>query len=192
MTRIWWVRHGPTHQKVLTGWRDVPADLSDQVLVDRVAAALPQRAPIGSSDLLRAHQTAEALKGPRSPLPPDPQLREFDFGAWDGMRFADVATRDPELSRAFWEKPGHVAPPGGESWNDLSTRIQSALPRYLKQADDVILVAHFGVILTEFARARSLTPYKALAQPIRPLSITRIIYDADDTPIAADLVDHIP
>ncbi|MDX5383564.1 MAG: histidine phosphatase family protein, partial [Rhodobacterales bacterium] len=29
MTRFFWLRHGPTHQKVFTGWRDVPADLSD-------------------------------------------------------------------------------------------------------------------------------------------------------------------
>ena len=27
--RLWWVRHGPTHEKAFCGWRDVPADLSD-------------------------------------------------------------------------------------------------------------------------------------------------------------------
>ena len=24
--RLWWVRHGPTHEKAFCGWRAVPAD----------------------------------------------------------------------------------------------------------------------------------------------------------------------
>ena len=33
--RLWWVRHGPTHEKAMTGWRDVPADLSDTAAIAR-------------------------------------------------------------------------------------------------------------------------------------------------------------
>ena len=43
--RWWWVRHGPTHQKVFTGWRDVPADLSEVDQINRLAKFLPQHPP---------------------------------------------------------------------------------------------------------------------------------------------------
>ena len=36
VTRFWWVRHGPTHEKAFTGWRDVPADLSDSAALARL------------------------------------------------------------------------------------------------------------------------------------------------------------
>lgn len=29
MTRIFWIRHGPTHANGMVGWSDLPADLSD-------------------------------------------------------------------------------------------------------------------------------------------------------------------
>ena len=37
MTRLWWVRHGPTHAKAMVGWRDLPADLSDTAALARLA-----------------------------------------------------------------------------------------------------------------------------------------------------------
>ena len=61
MTRLWWVRHGPTHQKAFTGWRDVPADLSDHAALARLDAFLPPDARLISSDLIRASATADAL-----------------------------------------------------------------------------------------------------------------------------------
>ena len=44
VTRFWWVRHGPTHEKAFVGWRDVPADLSDHAAIARLDAHLPQGA----------------------------------------------------------------------------------------------------------------------------------------------------
>lgn len=56
MTRLWLIRHGPTHAKGMVGWTDLPADLSDTAQIARLRAALPD-APVVSSDLLRAVQT---------------------------------------------------------------------------------------------------------------------------------------
>jgi hypothetical protein len=44
----------PTHQTTFTGWRDVPADLSDDAALDRLDAYLPPDALVVSSDLNRA------------------------------------------------------------------------------------------------------------------------------------------
>lgn len=173
---IWWVRHGPTHQRSFCGWRDVPADLSDSVAVDRLASFLPAGALIGSSDLIRATATAGAIAMGRDRLPPEPALREFHFGAWEGLGFAEVATRDPDLSRAYWETPGDIAPPDGESWNAAAARVNAHVDLLLAAhpGRDLVLVAHLGVILTQVARARAAEPSQVIGQPLEPLSVTRI------------------
>ena len=111
MTRWWWVRHGPTHQKAFTGWRDVPVDLSDTGKIERLRAALPEGATVVSSDLIRAIETANAIAPDGARLPHEPALREINFGIWDGMHFRDIAKRDPDLSRAFGKHPERLPPP---------------------------------------------------------------------------------
>lgn len=170
MTRLWLVRHGPTNAKVLLGRTDLPADLSDRAALARLAAALPD-APVVSSDLRRAVATADALQGGRPRQPHESALRELDFGDWDG-RAADTID-DPAL-RIFFERPGWVRAPGGESWDDVAVRVGGALDRLAAGRGDLIAVTHMGTILTQWARATGLAPYDALAQEVAPLSLTRI------------------
>ncbi len=177
MTRLWWVRHGPTHEKAMTGWRDVPADLSDTAALARLNAHLPVRALVTSSDLIRATATADALSTTRTRLPPDPSLREIHFGA---------------CSRAFWEDPGPHRAPGGESWNDAAARASATADRLIAThaVRDLIIVAHFGIILTQLARATGQTPHQVLAQTIAPLSVTCLAHD--DGRWQALSINHIP
>ncbi|MEM9786624.1 MAG: histidine phosphatase family protein [Pseudomonadota bacterium] len=174
MTHLWWVRHGPTHEKAFVGWRDVPADLSDQALIDRVAAYLPADAPVVSSDLIRASATADAIAQGRPRLPNDANLREFNFGLWDGMHFSDVAARDPDLSRRFWEEPGDLAPPDGESWNAVAARVNRTVDALiaLHRPRHLILVAHIGVIMTQIQRATGGGAYAAMGHHIDNFSVT--------------------
>ncbi|WP_375229825.1 histidine phosphatase family protein [Roseobacter sp. S98] len=193
MTTWHWVRHGPTHQKSFVGWRDVPADLSDEAQISRLRAHLPEEALVISSDLIRASATADAISGQgHQRLPHDPDLREMHFGVWDGMHFRDVAERDPELSRLFWEEPGDVSAPDGESWNRTSARVDRVVRRLNAAHPDthIIAVAHFGVILTQLQRALRVAPYDALAQPIDNLSVTSITWQGDTgTP---GVINHLP
>lgn len=179
-TRLWFVRHGPTHSKAFAGWRDIPADLSDHAGLARLNAHLPKPALLVSSDLIRARATADALAEGRARLPHLPDLREFHFGDWDGLPFAEVSARWPDLSRRYWEEPGHIAPPGGESWIAGETRMSAAVDRLMADhaGQDVVVVAHFGTILTQYARAAGLSPYDALAQGIENLSVTCLAHRA--------------
>ena len=170
MTRLWLVRHGPTHARVLLGHTDLPADLGDRAALARLDEALPA-APLVSSDLRRAVQTADALAGGRDRLPHQAALREMDFGAWDGRPADDID--DPAL-RPFLERPGALRAPGGESWDDLALRADAAIARLARGRRDLIVVAHMGTILTQWARAARLAPHEALAQVVAPLSLTRI------------------
>jgi broad specificity phosphatase PhoE len=175
MTRFWLVRHGPTHAKTMVGWSDLPADLSDTAALSRLNAHLP-KAPVISSDLSRAVATADAL-GPRPRLPHDPSLREIHFGQWELRAFAEVEAEDPTLIRAYWDNPGDVRPPGGESWNDLTARTWAALDRLQGQAPDVIIVAHFGPILAALQRATGHTALQVFAHKIDNLSVTCLTLD---------------
>lgn len=179
MVNWWWVRHGPTHRHEMNGWSDVPADLSDVVALDRLAAFLPQEAHILSSDLVRAVRTADAIARGRPRLPHEPALREIHFGAWEGRVFDDIERQDPHLIRRFWEAPGDTCPPGGESWNALCERVNRAVDARIADESagggDIIAVAHFGTILSQVQRARGCSATEILGERIDNLSVTRLI-----------------
>ena len=190
LKRLWWLRHGPTHERAFCGWRDVPADLSDTAAIARLSAFLPQ-APIVASDLLRARQTAEAVAQHRPRLPDMKGLREFHFGVWDGKRHDEAMASHPDLARAFWETPGDISAPEGESWNSAASRVTEAVSQILPLASpDLIVVAHFGVILTRLQLALQQTPDQVIAQPIDNLSLTCLAYDGQHW--HAELINHIP
>ncbi len=177
MTRFWLVRHGPTHSRAFAGWRDIPADLSDTAAIARLNAHLPTGALLISSDLIRATATADAISANRTRLPHAPALREFHFGDWDGMNFTEVSTRWPTLSRMYWEEPGTVAPPNGESWDAGAARMNAAVDALIGTHPDIIIVAHFGMILTQVQRALNINPHNALSYPIDNLSVTQITHN---------------
>jgi len=188
MTRLWLVRHGPTHAKSMVGWSDIPADLSDTAAIARLRAHLPA-APVVSSDLIRTIETANAL-APETRLPHDRRLREINFGDWELKTFAEVEADDPETIRAYWETPGDVAPPNGESWNTVRERVDTAINDYLAQGHaDLIIVAHFGVILTQIQRALGIGAYEAFSHKIDNLSITQLSGDSRKWDIGA--INHV-
>lgn len=174
MSRIFWVRHGPTHARTMVGWSDLPADLSDTARLARLSDFLPREALVISSDLSRAVTTADAIAGPRPRLPHDPDLREMHFGDWELKRHTEI--EDQDHARRFWENPGDIRPPGGESWHELTARVDAAISRLLTAhpGADIIAVAHFGAILTQLQQALQLGPYEAFTHKIDNLSVTEL------------------
>lgn len=188
--RLWWVRHGPTHARTMIGWTDAPADLGDTARLARLSAHLPAGAPVVSSDLARAVATADAIARDRPRLPHDPDLREIHFGAWEDRSFTDVQSADPDLLFAFWDSPGTVAPPGGESWDALAARVGRAADRLAASGHaEIIVVAHFGAILTQLQRALGVPAKEVLAHHIENLSVTRLSRDGG---WRAEAINHLP
>ncbi|WP_299418844.1 histidine phosphatase family protein [uncultured Shimia sp.] len=192
MTELHLVRHGPTHAKTMVGWSDLPADLSNTAQVARLADHLPSDGIVISSDLQRCVATADAIQRDRHRLPHDPTLREIHFGDWELKSFAEIEANDPDRIRAYWETPGDVRPPNGESWNEVTTRVDSAIDRLITahQGAKLIVVVHFGVILTQIQRAEQLTADEAFAHRIDNLSVTSIKITEDGW--ITDLINHIP
>ena len=127
------LRHGQTPmsvQKRYAGRSDVP--LTDTG-VRQAAAAAKRLAPAGiavivTSPLLRTAQTAQevaAVTG--AAVVTDDGFRETDFGAWEGLTFAVVRERWP-AELATWLADPAVAPPGGESFTDVSARVSAPAP----------------------------------------------------------------
>ena len=192
MTVWWWIRHGPTHEKCFVGWRDVPADLSDSAQISRLHTHLPDNALLVSSDLIRASATADALQNTRQRLPDTAQLREFNFGDWDGLDFKEINRRNPDLCRAYWETPGDIAPPNGESWNEAAARINAYVSQINADHPDrhIIAVAHIGVIMTQVQIAGSLSAYNAVSHKIDNLSVTRLEWSG--TGWKTGVINHLP
>lgn len=189
MTRLWLVRHGPTHAKCMVGWSDLPADLSDLPRLARLHDYLPPAAPVISSDLSRAVATADTLG--RQRLPHDPALRELNFGAWELRHHAELA-EDPQHAaqlQDFWSKPGRSRAPEGEAWDDMCLRVHTALDRLTAHGPDVIVVCHFGPILAALQRANQLSTEAVFAHKIDNLSVTCVTLGANSP---AQLINHLP
>ena len=190
MSRLFWVRHGPTHAKSMVGWSNLPADLGDTERLARLARHLPAEALVISSDLCRATATADAIAGPRLRLPHDPDLREINFGEWELQGFDTAPHQD--VLRTFWDQPGDIRAPGGESWNDITGRVNRAVARLMADhpGQDIIVVAHFGAILTQVQRALGITAFESFAHRIENLSVTELHWQPGRW--QAHRINHLP
>jgi len=143
-----------------------------------------------SSDLIRCVATADAIAADRKRLPHDADLREIHFGTWELQNWDSI--EDQTHLRAFWDQPGDVRPPGGESWHEVSARVERAVTRLISAnpGRDIIAVAHMGVILTQVQQALQIGAYEAFSHRIDNLSVTELHY----TPARwhAASINHLP
>lgn len=176
----------------MVGWSDIPADLSDHAALARLDKHLPEQAIVISSDLCRAADTATAIQGTRQRLPHLTDLREINFGRWELRGFKDIEAEDPALAFAYWDNPGDVRPPQGESWNEVCRRVNAAIDRLIAAhaPQDLVVVAHFGVVLTQVQRALDVTPSEAFAHRIDNLSVTEVSRHGDRWSVGR--INHCP
>lgn len=132
-TSLLLLRHGETNlslERRFSGRGD--AELTANGLAQASAAAErlsrdPYRLDaIVTSPFKRACQTAEAV-AQRTGLDVEvyEDLREADFGAWEGHTFTEVQRRWP-AELAAWLADPEVAPPDGESFATTARRVQEA------------------------------------------------------------------
>jgi ribonuclease H / adenosylcobalamin/alpha-ribazole phosphatase len=149
-TRLLLLRHGQTELSVQRRYsgRGNPA-LTDLGRRQAEAAAryLGERGGIAaviSSPLQRAFETATAAaRALGLPVAVDDDLIETDFGAWEGLTFAEAAERDPKL-HGRWLRDTSTAPPGGESFDQALERVLRARDRIIAehQGATVLVVSH--------------------------------------------------
>jgi broad specificity phosphatase PhoE len=102
-------------------------------------------AAIYSSPLLRARQTAEAIAAHhRVEVKIEPDLREIDYGDWEGLKVADVLERFPEIEKLRREEPMKFVAPNGEPMRQFAKRVISAIQRVAAShaGETICVVAH--------------------------------------------------
>jgi probable phosphoglycerate mutase len=157
-TRIIAVRHGETAWNVETriqGQLDIGLNDKGRWQAQRVAQALAEEpiARIYSSDLSRAHATAQAIADvtehpDAKQVQLDTGLRERGFGSFEGMTYADIEAQWPEESLRWRRRDPDFAPPGGESPLQLRARVAATVNTLAAphMGEQIVLVAHGGVM----------------------------------------------
>ena len=184
MTRIFLIRHGETEWnklKRLQGNSNV--NLSPEGI--RQARLLAAHAPIShvdaiySSDLARAISTAEILSAHFGvSVRPMIELRETNFGDWEGKSIRELAMECPDDFGKFFTAPEMCTPPRGETFLQCQARVINALYRIIAEHDEqnVIIVSHGAVIRLILCAALGMPIQKmwAIAQFNMALNILRV------------------
>jgi alpha-ribazole phosphatase len=153
MTKIFLIRHGEVtwnRQACYTGWTDLPLTAKGIAQAERVAGRLraePLRA-VYCSDLQRSRITAEIIATSQGLTPvADPDLRELNYGEWEGVAEKRLPVEFPELYQAWVANPAGVATPSGESFSQLLTRVTAATDRITSAYPEgsVAIVGHKSV-----------------------------------------------
>ncbi len=155
------LRHGDTRmspQHRFSGLCDLPlsADGTRQAKAAAGRLAVGMRIDaIVSSPLRRAAATA-AIAATQLGLTAntDDDLRETDFGEWEGFTLAEIQQRWP-AAVAAWQHNPEQAPPGGESFADTAHRVHQACDRLLRDhhGETVLVVSHITPIKILLCRA---------------------------------------
>jgi ribonuclease H / adenosylcobalamin/alpha-ribazole phosphatase len=180
------LRHGQTPmsvQKRYAGRTDAP--LTDTGVQQAAAAAKRLgQAGIGaivSSPLQRTVRTAEEVSAVTGiPVVTDDGFRETDFGAWEGLTFAEVRERWPSEMTAWLADPS-VAPPDGESFAQVSERVTAAVRRVLAEraGQTVLIVSHVTPIKTLVAAALLAPPAALYRMHLDVAALCEIDWYAD-------------
>lgn len=180
--RLILVRHGLSEwnaQGRLQGQSDPP--LADRgraqarALAPLVAALRPQVAV--SSDLRRARETLELLRGAIPSGPADPAWREADLGRWTGRLPSELSPAEHADFLAW--RAGRATPPGGEAWQATQDRVVQAVRALAATgARRALVVTHGGPVRALCHALVGIAPPSLV--PVRNASIT--ILETDPRP----------
>ncbi|MEO7019056.1 MAG: histidine phosphatase family protein [Ktedonobacteraceae bacterium] len=162
-TRLFLIRHGETlanREMRYIGTRDDALSTTGEVQATQLASVLTPLpiAAIYSSPLQRAHHTAEAIATPHQlAVQVTPELRECNFGVWEGLSRAEVLAQSVEDAARLhaWEQDATTAPPGGESFAAMQQRVRTFVEQLAEQhaGQTLVLVSHVGPIKVLLAAA---------------------------------------
>jgi broad specificity phosphatase PhoE len=121
---------------------------------------------IYASPLLRSRQTVEkvSLALPETPVVYEDLLREIDFGAWEGLTFAQICKHDPDGAGRWAGHDDEFTFPGGEILGNFHDRIRRIKQMLLdSEHENILLVSHGGVILNLICNILDIGSRKALS-----------------------------
>ena len=171
------IRHAPSQPAGhLYGRTDADIDQIKAPVAQQLRALIGPVGVVLASPARRCQKTCDYILSPDQDRIVEDDLWEQSFGSWDGLAFSelpDIGTLSDEALAAF-------AAPDGESFIDLSKRVQRVL-RALCQSraeERLTFFVHAGVIRAALALAFG-DHHAALKCEIDTLSLTRLRYLGD-------------
>ncbi|MDI3419959.1 bifunctional RNase H/acid phosphatase [Streptomyces luteolus] len=183
------LRHGetaltPEKRFSGSGGSDPVLSAAGREQAERTAAALAARGTIQaivSSPLRRCRETADTVAARLGlAVTIEQGLRETDFGAWEGLTFAEARERYPDELDA-WLASQDAAPPGGESFAEVTARVEEARDRLVARyaGRTVLLVTHVTPVKTLVRLALGAPPEALFRMELSAASLSAVAYYAD-------------
>ncbi|MGW2723795.1 bifunctional RNase H/acid phosphatase [Streptomyces sp. NPDC001492] len=184
------LRHGETPltpQKRFSGSGGTDPSLSDvgREQAERAGAALARRGTIQAivaSPLARTRETAGIVASHLGlEVSIDDGLIETDFGAWEGLTFAEVRERYPDDLNAWLADPHAQPSGGGESFAATATRIEATRDKLVAAyaGRTVLLVSHVTPIKTFVRLALGAPPESLFRMELSAAALSAVAYYAD-------------
>lgn len=141
---LWLIRHGETEWSrsgAHTSHTDIPLTDTGRERAAAIGRYLAGRAfaLVLSSPMQRARETCR-LAGFGGEAQIDPNLREWDYGDYEGLTTPQIQQERPDWS--LWTD----GTPNGESIDQAAARAQAVIARTLDAAGDVALFAHGHIL----------------------------------------------
>jgi broad specificity phosphatase PhoE len=176
-TRLVVVRHGETDWSKAgrhTGRTDVPLNAAGRAQARRIGTLLAGRSftRVVASPLSRAMDTAR-LTGFGDRVEPLDDLREWDYGVFEGRTRAEIAT---EISGwTVWSGP--IV--GGETLEELGVRAGRVIAGLLPAGGDVLVFAHGHILRVLAARWIEAAPIAASRLELWTATISELGWEQD-------------
>jgi broad specificity phosphatase PhoE/ribonuclease HI len=190
-TRMVLVRHGSTELSGLRYSGRVDPELNAKglaqarALAARLAPLAADHPVVVSSPLARAVATATAIADALgTDVRTDDGLLETDFGEWEGRTFAEVKQRW-KAERKAWRTDSSVAPPGGESVNEVARRVRAARDRLIAAhpGGTVIAVSHVTPIKLLLCAALAAPTSSVFRMHLDTASVSTVDWYPDRVPL---------
>ena len=174
-TELWLIRHGETAWSLSgahTGSTDLPLtpEGEEKAIALRPKLAEHPFALVLTSPMQRARRTCE-LAGLGAGAQVEPNLQEWNYGAYEGRTTADIHRERPGWS------PFRDGFPGGETIDQVAARAELVIARALAAKGDVALFAHGHILRILATRWLGLPPADARLFALSTASISRLGYE---------------
>ncbi len=155
-TRLLLLRHGQSPMSIRREYSGSASDPELTELGHRQAALAAGKLRAGveagewnisaivASPQVRARQTAQvAASALGLEVRIDEDLRETNFGQWEGLTFSEAHAATPDLHSRWLADPA-VAPPGGEDFRTVDERVAAARRRISERYGEstILVVSH--------------------------------------------------
>jgi alpha-ribazole phosphatase len=153
-TVLWLIRHSEPDEAVrgiCYGALDVPLSLRGIEQAQSIARWLSGHRldAIYTSPSKRCVDTARCIAANRScTVGVADELRELDFGEFEGRPYDEIAESHPDLYRKWMEHPTEVDFPGGENFKQMADRVIPTTRELVSRhsGQHLALVSHGGAI----------------------------------------------